>query len=106
MADGDPYKRQAQLGDGGEVVIDGSQSSTGAVDVTELGGTAGADVVREVDDGSITVGTVIDQPTNNWHSQKNVFVVSQSSNISLKITNTSGGSASYFIIGYEVPDGA
>lgn len=105
MAEGDPYKAQADLADSGELVIDGTNSGTGAIDVTELSGTGGANVYRDVDDGSIAVSTLIDQPTGNWHSQKNILVVSQAANAELRIVNTSGGNASFSVTGYEVPDG-
>lgn len=106
MAEGDPYKAQANLGDSDELIIDGTDSSTGAIDVTELAGTGDANVYREVDDGSIIVSTLIEQPTDDWHSQKNILVVSQAENTSIRIVNTSGGNADYLATGYEVTDGA
>ena len=106
MAEGDPYKAQANLGDSDELIIDGTDSSTGAIDVTELAGTGDANVYREVDDGSIVVSTLIEQPTDDWHSQKNILVVSQAENTSIRIVNTSGGNADYLVTGYEVTDGS
>ena len=106
MAEGDPYKAQANLGDSDELIIDGTDSSTGAIDVTELAGTGDANVYREVDDGSIIVSTLIEQPTDDWHSQKNILVVSQAENTSIRIVNTSGGNADYLVTGYEVTDGS
>ena len=106
MAEGDPFKAQANLGDSDELIIDGTDSSTGAIDVTELAGTGDANVYREVDDGSIIVSTLIEQPTDDWHSQKNILVVSQAENTSIRIVNTSGGNADYLVTGYEVTDGS
>ena len=106
MAEGDPYKAQANLADSDELIIDGTNSETGAIDVTELAGTGGANVFREVDDGTTTVSTLIEQPTDDWHSQKNILVVSQAENTSIRIVNTSGGDADYLATGYEVTDGA
>ena len=106
MAEGDPFKAQANLGDSDELIIDGTDSSTGAIDVTELAGTGDANVYREVDDGSIVVSTLIEQPTDDWHSQKNILVVSQAENTSIRIVNTSGGNADYLVTGYEVSDGS
>ena len=110
MARQDPITVSATgVADGSDLIIDGSTASTGAIDVFELFGSAGCDVYREVDtdgDGTFEISVLIDQPTNNWHSQKNALSVSQAENTRIRITNTSGGSADFAAVGYEVPDGA
>ncbi len=96
------------IGDGSDLIIDGSSASTGAIDVFELFGTAACSIYREVDtdgDGTYEVSVVIDQPTDNWHSQDNRLTVSQSQNSRIRIINTSGSIASFSAQGFEVPDG-
>jgi len=109
MADGDPFVASSTgVADGGDFVIDGSSSSTGAIDLAELGGTDGADVYREVDtatDGTWATSVLIEQATGTWHSQKNVLTVSQSANVRLRVNNTSGNTADFYGTGYEVSDG-
>lgn len=97
------------VADGGELLIDGSEGTTGAIDVFELFGTVGCDVFREVDtnnDGTFELSVVIEQPTTNWHSQDNRITVSQAENTRIRIVNTSGGAGDFAASGYEVPDGA
>lgn len=110
MADGDPFTTSStSVSDAGDVIVDGSGSSTGAIDITELGGTGDADIYREVDtagDDTWATSVLIDQVTNQWHSQKNILVVSQAENVRLRINNTSGSAQDYYISGYEVSDGS
>jgi len=110
MADGDPFVASSTgVADGNDFIIDGSSSSTGAIDLTELGGTGGCDVYREIDtatDGTWATSVNIEQTSGTWHSQKNVLTVSQSGNTRIRINNTSGNAADFYVAGYEVSDGA
>lgn len=101
------HKTGVSVADTGDFIIDGSAAGTGAAEVFELGGDAGADIYRESDpggDGTYEVSVLIDSKTGVWHSQLNQFVVSQSNNHRLRINNTSGGGANYFATGMEVDD--
>lgn len=110
MAQDDPYTHSSTgVANGGSFIIDGSNAGTGAIDLTELGGTAAANVYREVDtagDGTWATSVLIEQPTNNWNSQKNVYTVSMAENVRIRVENTSGASADYYAVGFEVPDSA
>jgi len=110
MADGDPFvKSITGVSDANDFIIDGSSSSTGAIDLTELGGTGGCDVYREVDtagDGTWATSVLIEQPSGAWHSQKDVLTISQSANVRLRVNNTSGSIQDFYAAGYEVDDGA
>jgi len=106
MTVNDSYAKATNgLANGGDFIVDGSGAGTGAVNVTELGGTADCDIYREVDtagDGSWAVSVKIDDVTGNWHSQGNDILCSQSQNTRIRINNTSGGTIDVYSSGYEV----
>jgi len=90
-----------------QIVVDGSGTETGAAELFEFGGGGTARVYRETDtngDGTYDVTVWIDEPTDEWHSQKNQLVVSQSSNHILRIVNVGDAEADYFVTGMEVSD--
>lgn len=93
------------VANGSSLTVDGTESGTGAAIITEFAADGDGDVYREVDsngDGTFDVSVLIDQGTNNWHSQGNQLGVSAADNSRLRVENTSGGSASITAIGYEV----
>lgn len=106
MAVNDSYAKATDaLADGSDLIVDGSGSDTGAINITEIGATAGVDVYREVDtanDGSWAASTKIDTASGQFHSQGNDFLVSQAQNIRLRINNTSGSTIDVYAAGYEV----
>lgn len=106
MAVNDSFAKSVDgLADAGTLIIDASGSGTGAVNITEVAGTASADVDKEYDpDGDTTyeVTTLIESTTGGFHSQGNNLIVSQSENTRLVITNTSGGTADFAVSGYEI----
>jgi hypothetical protein len=108
MADGDPIVINGNAtADTADFIVDGSTSGTGAIDLTEIGGDASANVYRESDpdgDGTFEISVRIDTPSSQFHSQKNLFIVSSTENVRLRINNNSGGSANYYAAGYEVTD--
>ena len=108
MAVNDSYSNSADgLADTGTLIVDGSAAGTGAVEITELGGTGACEVYRETDpnaDGTFEVSVLIDSPSGTWHSQLNQLLASQTQDIRLKITNVSGGTIDVFASGYEVSD--
>jgi len=106
MAINDSYAYAvAGVADSSALVADGSNTETGAAQVVELGGTAAADIIREVDadgDGTFGVAITIDQLSGEWHSQDNHLRITQSKNSRIRVVNTSGGAADYYVAGYEV----
>jgi hypothetical protein len=93
------------LADATDWIIDGSSSGTGAVNITELGGTADANIFREQDpggDGTWEYRSQIDSVAGSWHSQGNNLLVSTNKNVRLVVRNTSGSSADFAVAGYEV----
>lgn len=95
------------IADNNSLIIDGSSTETGSVEVFELGGTVGAEIYKETDldgDGSYEVSVAVDTTSNSWNTQQNQLVVSQSNDHRLKILNTSGGSGDFYAVGMEVDD--
>lgn len=93
------------VADGGTVIADPSNASTGAIEISELGGTAAATVYKEIDvdgDGTYEASFVADTFSGSWHVQLRALKASTDENSRLKITNTSGGAADYFLDGIEV----
>lgn len=94
----------SSIANGNSFTIDGSESGTGSVIITEMGGSGSADIYRETDatnDGTYAVSVKMDSLTGDWHTQLNNIVVSANNGVRLRITNTSGGSAAYFAVGKE-----
>jgi hypothetical protein len=93
------------LGDTNSLIVDGSTTATGAVELTEAGADGDCKVYREVDtagDGSWATSVLIDKPTGTWHTRENLLLVSQSQNVRFRIKNVSGGPIAVFAAGYEV----
>ena len=105
MAVNDTYITEASgIEDTNSATFDGSASGTGAVIATELGGTGDANIYRETDpagDGTFSVSVLIDQTTDNWHSQLNNFVINGSGGARIRIENTSGSDQDYYLVGKE-----
>lgn len=108
MAVNDAYAKATDaLADQSELIIDGSGSGTGAINITELAGTGTTVVYREVDtanNGTWAVSSQIDNPAGTWHSQKNDLLVSQSQNVRIRLKNDSGSTIDIAVFGYEVDD--
>lgn len=95
------------MASGADFLIEGNDSATGAAEVSELGGTGGAEIYKETDvdgDGSYEVSVMVDSFTGEWFSQQNGFIISAGERHRLRIRNTSGGTASYYATGMEVDD--
>jgi len=93
------------VSDATDVVVDGNSSDTGAVQVTELMGSAAAEIYREHDpngDGTFEYRTQIDSFTGTWHSQENELLVATNQDVRLVIRNVSGGAGDFAAVGYEV----
>lgn len=108
MAVNDTFHENAtDVADGDDFIVDGSGAETGAAEVFELAGSAGAKIYRETDttdDGTFDLSVEIDDLTDEWHSQLNQLVVSQSNNHRIRVENTSGDSADYYATGMEIDD--
>lgn len=110
MAVNDTYvKSSTGVADGADLIVDGSGSGTGEIDVSELGGTNGAAIYREVDtanDGSWSTVVEIDNNSGNWHTQlNNMRCVKNPVNgdsVRLRINNDSGSSGDYYVLGVEL----
>ena len=105
MAVNDTFKNSTVgLADTNEFIVDGSSSGTGAVRITEIDGTASAEIYREVDtndDGSWAYRSEVDIANAEFHSQLNGHRVSQTNDIRNVIKDTSGRHADFAVIGYE-----
>jgi len=108
MAVNDTYHETGvDIAAGADFIIDGSSSATGAAEIHEFGGTGDADIYRETDvdgDGTFEVSILIDQVTNEWHSQQNQLTISSSENHRILINNTTSSQQDFFATGMEVND--
>lgn len=108
MAINDTFHETATgIADGDEFIIEGAAADTGAAEVFELGGTGAATIYRDTDttgDGTHDLSVQIDSTDAAWHSQQNQFVVSTSHTHRLRVVNTSGAAADYYVTGMEVSD--
>lgn len=96
------------VADAGDFIVDGGDAAgTGAAEIKELGGTGAADIYRETDpdgDATFEVSVLIDQVTDDWHSQGNDLTVSASENQRIRVNNTSGSPQDFYAVGFEVDD--
>ena len=103
------FFRQSEEGlNSGEVlIIDGSGSETGAVEIHEVFASGPIEMRKEVDtngDGSFSLSVVIESQDSPFHSQKNQIEVSQSKGVRVKIVNTSNSNIDCAVNGIEVSD--
>jgi len=109
MARQDPIVVAESVSDAGNMIVDGSTAATGAIDIFEIGGTGGCTIYREFDttgDGAVDGSVQIDAPSGEFHLQKNQLTVSANEDAQLEISNGSGSSQKYYVMGFEVPDGS
>jgi len=108
MAIGDFFsKTEAGVANGSDMLVDGSTSSTGAVEIHTVATSGAADVFKEIDttgDGTYDVSITIDSQTEAIHSQKNKIEVSNTDDMRLRINNTSGSAIDVHVTGIEVSD--
>lgn len=110
MAINDAYhKAVPDVAPGGDLVVEGQDAETGAVEVFEIGGEPDVEVYRETDTtggGTYDTSVLIDAFSGNFHSQKNQLVVSANSNHRLRIravaSNDTAGAV--YVTGMEVND--
>jgi hypothetical protein len=105
MAVNDTFVTEATgVADTNNAIFDGSGSGTGSVIGIELGGTGDADIYRETDpagDGTFSVSVKIDKATGNWHTQLNDLIINGDGGARIKVTNTSGSSQDFYLVGKE-----
>lgn len=101
------FFRQSKQGlnNGGELVIDGSRSETGAVEIHEVYASGATEIFKEIDtngNGSFDFSVLIESRDSQFHSQKNQIEVSQSRDVRIKIVNTGKSSIDCAVNGMEI----
>jgi hypothetical protein len=89
------------------MLVDGSTSSTGAVEIHTVATSGGADVFKEIDttgDSTYDVSIAIASQPEAMHSQKNKIEVSNTDDMRLRVNNTSGSAIDVHVTGVEVSD--
>lgn len=106
MAINDFFKTHAKdLAPGDQLIVDGSSSETGCVEIHEVFASSGVGIYKEVDtdnDGSFSLSILIESQTDSFHSQGNQVEVSGENSVRLRLVNTSNASADYVLNGIEV----
>lgn len=108
MALNDFFKAQKKdVAVDGELVIDGSGSGTGGVEIHEIFTSSGADVYKEVDttgDGNFDISVLIESQNSSFHSQGNQIEISENENVRIRLVNNSSVSVDFAVNGIEVSD--
>jgi len=108
MAQGDFFTKSAVVAGAGELIIDGSTSSTGAVELHTFATEKDQTVFKEVDtngDGTIDASfTIVSTQDGGIHSQKNKIEISNTENMRVRIKNGKAKSQSMHVTGIEVAD--
>jgi hypothetical protein len=106
MAAGDFFKAAgADVADSGQLIVDGSSGTTGAVEIHSIAHGGDCDVYLEEDsnaDGTFETSILLDSFAGEGVSQQNKLEVNSGTGARLRIDNTSGGSADYYVTGIEV----
>lgn len=107
MTQGSFFSKSETVSGNGEMVVNGSSSSTGAVEVHTIATGAAQKVLKEVDtngDGTFDVSIQIEDKTDGIHSQKNKIEISNTDNMRLRVVDTSGNGQDMHVTGIEVLD--
>ena len=106
MAAGDFFQAAgADVAASGQLIVDGSSGTTGAVEIHSIAHGADCDVYLEQDsnsDGTFETSVLLDSLSGEGVSQQNKIEVDSNSGWRLRIDNTSGGSGDYAVTGIEV----
>ena len=106
MAAGDFFQVSgADTASSGQLIVDGSSGTTGAVEIHSIVHGADCDVFFEQDsnsDGTFETSVLLDSLVGEGVSQQNKIEVDSNTGWRLRIDNTSGGSADYAATGIEV----
>lgn len=106
MAVRDFYSAAAdELAAAGDLIIDGSGTTTGAVEIHSIGHSGSCEVYLETDPagtGTWTTSILVDSFTGAGYSQQNKIEVNGTDAMRLRVTNTSGGPADFIVTGEEV----
>ena len=88
MAAGDFFAKTESVLPGSALIVDGTTSLTGAVEVHTVASNTPVIVEKQVDgngDGEFDMSVVVDESSSSIHSQKNKIEVSEVDNVRLKI---------------------
>lgn len=105
MTAGDFFSKTGSIPPGSALIVDGTTSSTGAVEVHTVASNAPVIADSQVDsngDGSFDLSITVDQSSSPIHSQKNKIEVSKLDNIRLKITNNGSEQSVIHVTGVEI----
>ena len=105
MVQGDFFSKSAVVSGNGDLIVDGSTSSTGAVEIHTVATEGAASVVKEVDtadNGTFDISIPVESADDAIHSQKNKVEISSSENMRLRITDSTGSSQGMHVSGIEV----
>lgn len=109
MALNDFFKKGKKgISSGGEVIIDGSTSGTGGVEIHEVFASGAINMYKEIDtteDGVFNLSVPIESVESGngpIHSQKNQIEVSDNENVRLRVVNNSKTSIDCAVNGIEV----
>lgn len=108
MALNDFFKRGVtDVSVGGEVIIDGSTSGTGAVEIHEVFASGGINIFKEIDttgNGTFDFSVRIESQDRALHSQKNQIEVSADEDVRIKVVNIANEKINFGVNGIEVSD--
>lgn len=108
MALNDFFKRgETGVSVDGEVIIDGSASGTGAVEIHEVFSSGGIDIFKQIDttgNGTFDFSVRIESQVRALHSQKNQIEVSVDEDVRIKIVNIANEKIDCGVNGIEVSD--
>lgn len=105
MAQGDFFAKTELISSDSALIVDGTTSSTGAVELHTVASNAPVKVETQIDsngDGVFDLSIIIDESTSSIHSQKNKIEISQAHNIRVKVTNNGTEQSSIHVTGVEI----
>ena len=100
-------KTSKGLSDGGKLVVDGSGSGTGGVEIHEVFASGGIELYKEVDtndDGTYDLSVLIESQNDAFHSQENQIEISEGENVQITLVNIDGSTIDCGVNGIEVSD--
>jgi len=107
MAQGDFFTKSDTVSANGELIIDGSTTGTGAVELHTFATEEAATVFKDVDvdgDGTFEIEIELVAQSGSLHSQKNKIEVSSTKDMRIRILDTAGNGQGIHVTGIEVAD--
>jgi len=105
MAAGDFFAKTKSVSPGSVLIVDGTTSSTGAVEIHTVASTGAITAQTQVDsngNGTFDITLTVDETASAVHSQKNKIEVSKLDNIRLRIINEDSATNSIHATGVEI----